>query len=100
MRGIKAGTPIRQLLEETLHVNAAFHRFLLARDLELLIKDFPADGIEQVMCVGGGAKEVINSCSNRQEIKHDDEDFVEIMRGVHESLFEKLDPRLMKAVCP
>ena len=48
MRGIKAGNPIRPLLEETLHVNTAFHRFLLARELELLIKDFPADGIEQV----------------------------------------------------
>ena len=61
MRGIKAGKSIRPLLEETLHVNTDFHRFLLARELELLIKDFPADGIEQVMCVGGGAKEVINS---------------------------------------
>ena len=100
MRGIKAGNPIRPLLEETLQVNTAFHRFLLARDLELLIKDFTADGIEQVMCVGGGAMEVINSCSNRQEIKHDDEEIVEIMRGVHESLVEKLDPQLVKAVCP
>ena len=100
MRGIKAGKSIRPLLEETLQVNTAFHRFLLARDLELLIKDFPSNGIEQVMCVGGGAKEVINSCSNRQEIKHDDEEFVEIMRGVHESLVEKLDPQLVKAACP
>ena len=100
MGGIKAGNPIRPLLEETLHVNTDFHRFLLARELELLIKDFPADGIEQVMCVGGGAKEVINSCSNRQEIKHDDDKFEEIMRGVHDSLVEKLDPQLVKAVCP
>jgi hypothetical protein len=103
LKEFKSGAPIRRVLEETLLVHTSWHRMLVARELQALLKDFPTDGAVQMITVGGGAAKVVRESVGKHFDETESYDQVELLEDLsllHELLLRELDMHLIALVCP
>ena len=91
------------VLEETLLVNSAFFRMILAREYSLLLKNVPENAGLLCVTVGGGAVRTLRECIGKDVVKGqrcNQKELLDDLVSVHKALVDTLDPELVSVVNP